>query len=306
MSIALETVSLGKRYGRTWALRDCTLQLPVGRVAALVGPNGAGKTTLLHLAVGLLDPSAGQVGIFGCAPRAQPKEVLPRIGFVAQDHPLYRGFSVADMLTLGRKLNPRWEQAVATTRLGRLGIPLDRPIGKLSGGQQAQVALAMALAKRAELILLDEPLASLDPLARREFLRVLMGATAESGLTVLLSSHIIGDLERVCDYLIILSASRVQLAGDIEEIVRTHKLLVGPHADPAAVASVHNVIEAGHTERQTTLLVRVNGHLFDPSWEVREVTLEDIVLAYLGQSAASMMSHPPQLALEQRGMEVPR
>ena len=306
MSNALETERLGKRYGRTWALRDCTVQLPAGRVAALVGPNGAGKTTLLHLAVGLLEPSAGRVEIFGRSPRAQPKKVLPRIGFVAQDHPLYRGFSVADMLTLGRKLNPRWEQAVATTRLSRLEIPLDRPIGKLSGGQQAQVALAMALAKSPELILLDEPLASLDPLARREFLRVLMGATAESGLTVLLSSHIIGDLERVCDYLIILSASRVQLAGDIEEIVRSHKRLVGPRVDPAAVASVHNVVEASHTERQTTLLVRVNGHLFDPSWEVQDVTLEDIVLAYLGQSAAGTMPHSPQPALEQSEMEVPR
>jgi ABC-2 type transport system ATP-binding protein len=221
VTCALQTRSLGKRYGRAWALRDCTVQLPAGRVAALVGPNGAGKTTLLHLAVGLLDPSAGDVSVFDHSPRREPKAVLPRIGFVAQDHPLYRGFSVADMLTLGRKLNPRWEQAVATTRLDRLGIPLDRPIGKLSGGQQAQVALALALAKRPELILLDEPLASLDPLARREFLRVLMGATAESGLTVLLSSHIIGDLERVCDYLIILSAAHVQLMGDIQEIVRS-------------------------------------------------------------------------------------
>jgi ABC-2 type transport system ATP-binding protein len=303
-TIALETDGLGKRYGRTWALRDCSLQLPTGRVAALVGPNGAGKTTLLHLAVGLLEPSAGDVSVFGHSPRGEPKAVLPRIGFVAQDHPLYRGFSVADMLTLGRKLNPRWEQAVATTRLDRLGIPLDRPIGKLSGGQQAQVALALALAKRPDLILLDEPLASLDPLARRDFLSVLMGATAESGLTVLLSSHIIGDLERVCDYLIILSASHVQLAGDIEELVRSHKRLVGPLADPAAVASVHHVIEASHTERQTSLLVRLNGQLFDPAWEVHDVTLEDIVLAYLSQPAAGAMPPPLETALEQRGMEV--
>ncbi len=282
---ALETTHLSKRYGRrTWALRDCTLTLPAGRVAALVGPNGAGKTTLLHLAVGLLQPSAGSVRVFGHSPRTQPKDVLPLIGFVAQDHPLYRGFSVADMLTLGRKLNPRWDQSVATTRLDRLDIPLNRPIGKLSGGQQAQVALAMALAKRPQLLLLDEPLASLDPLARRDFLRTLMDATAENGLTVLLSSHILADLERVCDYLIILSAAQVQLAGDIEQIVRTHKLLVGPRADPAAVASIHSVVEESHTDRQTTLLVRVNGRVFDPSWEVRDVSLEDIVLAYMGQS----------------------
>jgi ABC-2 type transport system ATP-binding protein len=283
MSTALETTNLGKRYGRTWALRDCAVKLPAGRVAALVGPNGAGKTTLLNLAVGLLQPTEGEVRVFGCLPRGYPLEVLPYIGFLAQDHPLYRGFSVADLLTMGRKLNLRWDQKAAVDRLSSLEIPLKRRAGKLSGGQQVQVALALALAKRPDLLLLDEPLALLDPLARRNFLRVLMGATAEDGLTVLLSSHIITDLERVCDYLIILSASRVQLTGDIEEIVRFHKWLVGPRTDPAAVASIHNVVEERHTERQTTLLVRVNGHLFDPSWEVRDATLEDIVLAYMSR-----------------------
>jgi ABC-2 type transport system ATP-binding protein len=305
----LETRELTKRYGRnTWALRDCTLALPAGRVAALVGPNGAGKTTLLHLSAGLLEPTHGSVQIFGRSPLQQPKETLPRLGFLAQDHPLYLSFSVADLLTFGHKLNPRWDDALARERIRTLGIPLDRPAGKLSGGQQAQVALVLALAKRPDLLLLDEPLASLDPLARREFLRTLMDAVAESGMTVLLSSHILSDLERVCDYLIILSAARVQLVGDIQEIVRTHKRLVGPRADPAAVASVHNVIEASHTERQTTLLVRVNGHLFDPAWDVQEVSLEDIVLAYLslglGQQATENV-HAPSAAREQRrGMEV--
>jgi ABC-2 type transport system ATP-binding protein len=303
MTTALETAALGKRYGRAWALRDCTLALPAGRVAALVGPNGAGKTTLLQLAVGLLDPSGGDVRVFGRAPRRRPLEVLPRVGFVAQDHPFYKGFSVADTLRLGRELNRRWDQRTAEARLGRVGIPLARAVGKLSGGQQAQVALTLALAKRPELVLLDEPLASLDPLARREFLGVLMDATAADGLTVLLSSHIISDLERVCDYLIILSAARVQLAGDIEEIVRTHKRLVGPRTDPTAVASLHNVVEARHTPRQTSLLVRVNGHLFDPSWEQQDVTLEDVVLAYLGQSAAGARAQP---ALERTGSEAAR
>jgi ABC-2 type transport system ATP-binding protein len=296
---ALETTNLSKRYGRrSWALQGATLRLPTGRVAALVGPNGAGKTTLLHLAVGLLSPTGGSVRVCGFDPVEQPKEVLPCIGFVAQDHPLYKSFSVADMLTFGRKLNPRWDNELALSRLQRLGIPLKRPVGKLSGGQQAQVALALALAKRPELLLLDEPVASLDPLARREFLRTLMEATAEGGLTVLLSSHIIADLERVCDYLIILSASHVQLVGDIEEIVRTHKLLVGPRTDPAAVASIHNVIEASHTPRQTTLLVRLNGAIFDPSWEVRDISLEDIVLAYLGHPSAAEVSERqvPELA----------
>jgi len=282
---ALETTRLSKRYGqRTWALRDCTLTLPAGRVAALVGPNGAGKTTLLHLAVGLLQPSTGDVRVFGHSPLRQPTEVLPRIGFVAQDHPLYRSFSVADLLTMGCKLNPRWDQQAAMAHLNRLGIPLNRQAGKLSGGQQAQVALALALGKRPDLMLLDEPLASLDPLARRDFLRSLMDATAAEGLTVLLSSHILADLERVCDYLILLSAAQVQLAGDIDELVLTHKLLVGPRTTSAAVASIHNVVEQRHTDRQTTLLVRVNGRVFDSSWEIQDVSLEDIVLAYMGQS----------------------
>jgi ABC-2 type transport system ATP-binding protein len=303
MSNPLETTQLSKRYGRTWALRDCTLTLPTGHVAALVGPNGAGKTTLLHLAAGLLEPTSGSVRVFDQSPLRQPKETLPRLGFLAQDHPLYLSFTVADLLTFGRKLNPRWDDTLARARIDKLGIPLNRRSGKLSGGQQAQVALVLALAKRPNLLLLDEPLASLDPLARRDFLRTLMDAVAESGMTVLLSSHIIGDLERVCDYLIILSAARVQLAGDIQEIVQTHKRLVGPSQDEAAVASVHTVMEASHTARQTTLLVRTHGPILDPSWEVQEASLEDIVLAYLGQQATERVSLSPS-AREQHGMEV--
>jgi len=303
MSNALKTTRLGKRYGHTWALQDCSLALPAGRVAALVGPNGAGKTTLLQLSVGLLEPTAGEVQVFGVSPLRQPKEALPRLGFVAQDTPLYKSFSVAELLTLGRKLNPGFDDALARARIKMLGIPLERRAGKLSGGQQAQVALVLALAKRPDLLLLDEPLSSLDPLARREFLRTLMDAVAESGLTVLLSSHIIGDLERVCDYLIILSASYVQLAGDMQEIQRTHKRLIGPRQDEAAVASVHTVIEARHTDRQTTLLVRTNGPLFAPSWEVQDVSLEDMVLAYLSQQTRDRVPAQPS-AREQNGREV--
>jgi ABC-2 type transport system ATP-binding protein len=283
MTTALQTTGLGKRYGRRWALRDCSLQLPAGRVAALVGPNGAGKTTLLQLAVGLITPSAGSVTVFGLSPQTQPAEVLPHVGFLAQDQPLYRRFTVADMLTFGRKLNPRWDDALARARLARHGIPLDRTVARLSGGQRSQVALALALAKRPELLLLDEPVASLDPLARREFLQVLMEAAAEEGLTVLLSSHIIADLERVCDYAIILSAAHVQVADDIDHLVATHKLLVGPRRDPDAVAHIHNVIQVTHTARQTTLLVRTNGHVWDSGWEVHDLSLEEIVLAYLSQ-----------------------
>ncbi|MDQ6920670.1 MAG: ABC transporter ATP-binding protein [Candidatus Dormibacteraeota bacterium] len=270
---ALEATGLSKRYGRTWALRDCTLKVPAGRVAALVGPNGAGKTTLLHLAIGLIEPTSGGVEVFGWSPRRQPTVVLARVGFLAQDRPLYR-FKVEEMLAMGRRLNPRWDDALARRRLQEVGVPLDRRTDKLSGGQQAQVALALALAKRPELLLLDEPAASLDPLARREFMEVLMGAVADEGLTVVLSSHVIADLERVCDYLIILSAAHVQVAGDTEEILARHKLLTAPRCDGESIAKVHSVVQARHTDRQTSLLVRTNGHIYDPSWTVSDVLLE--------------------------------
>jgi ABC-2 type transport system ATP-binding protein len=300
---ALEADDLGRRYGRTWALRDCSFQIPAGRVAALVGPNGAGKTTLLHLAVGLLAPTAGGVRVFGAAPH----QARQRVGFVAQDHPLYRNFTVGETLTLGRKLNERWDDALATTRLRQLGVPLGHRVSKLSGGQQAQLALTLALAKQPDLLLLDEPLASLDPLARRDFLRTLLDATLEQGLTVLLSSHIIADLERVCDYLIILSAARVQLVGEIGEILRTHKRLTAsaPQRAPGAIAGVAAIVEEYGTARQTQLLVRSDGPLTDPAWAVSAVSLEEIVLAYLGQSHG-VTSGQPEPSDDSARMEVSR
>jgi ABC-2 type transport system ATP-binding protein len=280
--IALRADGLGKRYGSKWALQDCTLEIPSGSVTALVGPNGAGKTTLLQLAVGLSRPSTGTVEVLGHSPQHDARDVLPRVGFVAQEHPLHRGFTVAETLKLGRRLNPGWDDEIAATRIERLGLPLDLNVAKLSGGQQAQVALTLALAKRPELLLLDEPVASLDPLARREFLNSLMEGVMETGVTVVLSSHIVADLERVCDHLVILSHARSLLAGPIDEIVAEHRLLTGPRNDPAVVARVHEVIRESHTERQTTLLVRANGHVYDSCWELHEVDLEEIVLAYLG------------------------
>jgi ABC-2 type transport system ATP-binding protein len=280
---ALRAEGLGRRYGSQWALRNCTFEIPAGSVTALVGPNGAGKTTLLHLAVGLLEPTAGSVRVIGHSPRDEPGKVLPRIGFLAQDHPLYKGFTLKEMLEFGRRLNARWDDGAARARLERLGLPLGKKVGKLSGGQQAQVALTLALAKRPELLVLDEPVASLDPLARREFLQALMEAVADGGLTVLLSSHIVADLERVCDHLVILSTACIRLAGAIEEIVYAHRILTGPRADAAAVARVHQVVSESHTERQTTLLVRANGHVYDSCWSVNPVDLEEIVLAYLAR-----------------------
>ncbi len=285
MSAVLETEELGKRYGSFWALRDCTLEIPAGSVTALVGPNGAGKTTLLHLAVGLSDPSAGEVRVLGESPQRNPTGVLPRVGFVAQEHPLYRGFTVAETLELGRQLNPSWDGDSARARIGALGLPLRKKIGALSGGQRAQVALTLALAKRPELLLLDEPVASLDPLARREFLQSVMEAVAETGMTVLLSSHLVADLERVCDHIIILSGGRTQLVGSIEEILATHRLLTGPRGEAADVARLHEVVRQSHTERQTTLLVRANGHVYDAAWQLHELDLEEIVLGYLEKGA---------------------
>ena len=280
MEIALEADQLGKRYGRTWALRDCSLRLPAGRIAALVGPNGAGKSTLLHMAVGLLRPDAGTVRIFGQAPYDNPA-VLPEVGFVAQDTPLYRDFTAAELVHLGSRLNRRWDSALARNRLAQVGIPPNLPVGKLSGGQRAQVALALALAKRPRLLLLDEPVASLDPLARREFLQSLMGSVAESDTTVLLSSHLLADLERVCDYLIVLHAARVQVLGTVDDLVAGHRQLVGPRHDGGPLGGVATVVRASHTDRQSTLLVRTDGPITDPSWTVREVGLEDVILAYL-------------------------
>jgi ABC-2 type transport system ATP-binding protein len=282
---ALESIGLGKRYGADWALAECTTSIPTGTVTALVGPNGAGKSTLLQIAVGLTKPSAGKIAIFGEDPTIHLERVLPRIGFVAQDHPLYRRFSVGEMLTLGRKLNRHWDDGLAKQRLARLNIPLNRPTGKLSGGQQAQVALVLALAKRPELILLDEPLAALDPLARREFLQTLMDAVAATGMTVLLSSHNLAELERVCDYVLVLSGGHVQLDGEVEQIVAAHKFLMGPRSSFSDFADRHDVLQITHTERQTSALVRANGHLYDPEWTVQQISLEEIVLAYLARPA---------------------
>jgi ABC-2 type transport system ATP-binding protein len=255
-------------------------------VTALVGPNGAGKTTLLRLAVGLTRPSAGSVRVLGLDPHADAAEALPRVGFLAQEHPLYGGFRIEEMLRAGRELNPGWDDEFARARIGALDLPLKKKVRKLSGGQRAQVALTLALAKRPELLLLDEPVASLDPLARREFLQSVLEVVAEEGLTVVLSSHILAELERVCDQLVILAVGRTQLAGSIEEIVASHRLLTGPRDAAEDVARLHEVISETHAERQTTLLVRANGHVYDSRWTVHELDLEEIVLAYLGQGAA--------------------
>jgi ABC-2 type transport system ATP-binding protein len=282
----LETSGLGKRYGRRWALSDCTLTIPAGRMTGLVGPNGAGKTTLLHLAVGLLTPSAGTIAVLGHRP-AQDQEQLGRVGFVAQDTPTYAGLTVADHLSLGGWLNPRWDNAMAERRIGQLGLDRKQRAGKLSGGQRAQLTLTLALAKRPELLVLDEPVASLDPLARREFLQHLMEAVAEHEISVVLSSHLVADLERVCDYLVVLAASRVQVAGEVDGLLASHRRLTGERRDPARLPAGQQVIEASHAGRQSTFIVRTDSPVHDPSWTVTQLSLEDLVLAYMSQAGQS-------------------
>jgi ABC-2 type transport system ATP-binding protein len=290
-ALVLATDRLGKRYRRRWALDNCTLEIPAGRVAGLVGPNGAGKSTLLNLAVGLLEPTSGSIEVLGDRPAAGPEQ-LGRVGFVAQDTPTYAGLSVADHLRLGARLNPAWDRQHAEDRIAALGLDPDQRAGRLSGGQQAQLALTLAVAKRPELLFLDEPVASLDPLARREFLQSLMEYVAEHGTSVVLSSHLVADLERVCDYLVVLVGSRVALAGDVDELLATHRRIVGARREPASLPTSQTVIEASHTDRQSTMLVRTEEPIHDPAWTVEEVSLEDVVLAYMGQTTGDLSRSP--------------
>jgi ABC-2 type transport system ATP-binding protein len=290
MTPAISTNGLTKRYGKITALADCTITVPEGRISALIGPNGAGKTTLLRLLAGLTRPTAGEATVNGGPPR-QDSAFLADIGFLAQEIPLYRRLSAEDHVRAGAHLNPRWDAESVRERLTALKIPLDRPVGKLSGGQRAQVALALILAKRPRLLLLDEPVAALDPLARRNFLGILVDGVAAGGLTVMLSSHLVADLERVCDHIVMLSSSRVQLCGDVDEVLAEHKFLVGPHKDTTAIERAHHVVQATRTPRQTTLLVRLNGPVNDPAFQASDVSMEELVLGYLGEDAPPALAH---------------
>jgi ABC-2 type transport system ATP-binding protein len=286
----IEASSLGKRYGNTQALRDCTLAIPAGHVAALVGPNGAGKSTLLNLAVGLSAPSEGGLTVLG---GRQPGSLaaLDGIAFVAQDTPLYKNVSAANMLHLTRNLNRHFDQAYAEARLGELGIPLKRKAGKLSGGQQAQLALTLALARHPRLLVLDEPVAMLDPIARHDFMATVLGAAAEDGVSVLLSSHVLAELERVADYLILLSRGRVQVAGEVDELLKDHRMLTGPAAE-AAIFNDLPVVHVRRGETQAHMLVRTTTDRVPQGWESHPVGLEELALAYLRDPDAAAFSGP--------------
>jgi ABC-2 type transport system ATP-binding protein len=285
---------LGKQYHGRWALSDCTLEVPTGHVVGLVGPNGAGKTTLLRLAVGMITPTTGTIDVLGGRPGSGPDQ-LRKVGFVAQETPTYSGLSVAEHLKLGERLNPGWDPALASDRIDELGLDPNQRAGRLSGGQRAQLALTLALAKRPELLILDEPVASLDPLARREFLQDLMGHVADNNTSVVLSSHLVADLERSCDYLILLCDSRVRVAGEVEALLTTHLRLTGPRRDPGALPASLHVVTASHTERQSTLIVRSETPVLDPTWTVERLTLEDLVLAYMREGTSPRRRSRPGL-----------
>jgi ABC-2 type transport system ATP-binding protein len=292
MTDALATQDLTKKYGRRTALSGCTLSVPAGRVVGLVGPNGAGKSTLLQLACGLLDATAGRIEVLGKAPVSGARQV----GFVAQDTPVYGALTVAEHLRMGAHLNPSWDAALAERRIAEVGLDPAQKAGKLSGGQRAQLALTVAAAKRPELLLLDEPVASLDPLARRAFLQGLMELTAERGISVIMSSHLVSDLERVCDYLIVLVGSRVRVADDVDELLAGHHRLVGPRRDPADLGPGRAVVSQSHTDVQSSLVVRSTAPIDDPSWQVDRLNLEDLVLAYMSEAATAA----PERVLEGR------
>ena len=283
MNAVIAASGLGKQYRHTWALRDCTLAVPEGHVVGLVGPNGAGKTTLLRLATGLLTPTRGTITVLGERPAAGPAQ-LARVGFVAQDTAVYARLTVADHLRFGAWLNPGWDDDLARQRIGQLTLDPKQRAGSLSGGQRAQLALTLAMAKRPELLILDEPVASLDPLARREFLQGLMETVAEQRLSVVLSSHLVADLERVCDYVVVLVASRVRVAGEVSDLLASHHRLSGPRRDPGRLPAGQEVITESHTDKQTSLLVRTDGPVLDPAWAVKPVSLEDLVLAYMSRA----------------------
>ncbi|MFG2331497.1 ABC transporter ATP-binding protein [Streptomyces sp. NPDC048604] len=280
MTPIIEAEGLGKRYGRTTALTDCNLRVPAGRIVGLVGPNGAGKSTLLGLACGVIAPTTGSVAVLGERPAAGAVQ-LARVGFVAQEAPVYSGLTVADHLRLGARLNPRWDMSLAQRRIQQLGLDPAQKAGRLSGGQRAQLALTVAAAKRGELLILDEPVASLDPLARSAFLRDVLDFVAELGVSIVLSSHLLGDLERVCDHLIVLAASRVQLAGDVTDLLAVHYRITGTRAGLDDLPAGAEVIHVDRSAREATVIVRCS----DPIPGADHADLEDIGLAYMSRAA---------------------
>ncbi|WP_326650882.1 MULTISPECIES: ABC transporter ATP-binding protein [unclassified Streptomyces] len=283
---ALEAGGLGKTYGRRrgWALRGCSFRVPTGRVCALVGPNGSGKSTLLAQAAGLLRPSEGSLRVLG----TDPASAREKFAYVAQDKPLYPQLTVSDTLRLGRELNPgRWDAKIADQVVRDGALDPHVRVRTLSGGQRTRVALALALGKRPELLLLDEPMADLDPLARHQLMGAVMAEAAEHGTTVVISSHILSELETTCDYVLLLDGGRIRLGGETEDLLAAHTLLTGPVAD----LMPHTVVESRTTGRQLTALIRRDGAL-DNTWQTAEPSLEELLMAHLRSPGAPALLTP--------------
>jgi ABC-2 type transport system ATP-binding protein len=289
---------LGKRFRREWGLRDCTLDIPAGAIVGLTGPNAAGKSTLLALATGLLDPTEGTISVLGRDPRREPS-VLAEVGFVAQGAPLYRSFTVADTIEFARRTNTRWDDAIASSVVTR--AEARTRVGDLSAGDRARLALALVLGKRPRLLLLDEPFSGLDPLAGREFLQLLMDGVAETGATVVIASHVIADIERVCDHIVLLTGGGVRLQGDVEELLDTHRILMGPRRPLGTIRGVREVVRERHSGRQLTLLVTTDGPIVDPSWTVDKVGLEELLLAYMAPERLPTPQPPEKVPLRWHG-----
>jgi ABC-2 type transport system ATP-binding protein len=294
MTAIVEAHVLGKRYGARQALTQCTLNIPPGHVVGLVGPNGAGKSTLLKLACGLLTPTTGSITVIGGRPGAGPEQIA-KVGYLAQDAPVEPALSIAEHLKLGAHLNPRWDKALAAARIARLGLDPKQKAGKLSGGQRAQLALTIATSKHPDLLLLDEPVASLDPIARRDFLKLLMDTVAEHGTGVILSSHLISDLERVCDYLIVLATAQVRLAGEVEELTAAHRWITCTRRDVDTLPAGVEVVSAKHTDRQSTFMVRAAAPIPTGDWVSEPVGLEDLVLTYMERDTPAGRAAPQNM-----------
>jgi len=298
MSPPIDARRLGKRFRRDWVLRDCTLTIPEGAIVGLTGANAAGKSALLSLAAGLLAPSEGSIEVLGRDPLREPA-VLAEVGYVAQGAPLYRSFTVAETTEYARRTNSCWDEELVADVLTR--IASRTKVGSLSAGERARLALALALGKRPRLVLLDEPFAGLDPLAGREFLQLLMDGVAETAATVVIASHVIADIERVCDHIVLLTGGGVRLEGDVEELLDSHRILMGPRRPLGSIRGVRSIVRERYSGRQLTLLVRSDGPIFDPSWTVERVGLEELLLAYMAPERMPAPVPPERLPLRWHG-----
>lgn len=273
---ALSTTGLSKSYGRKSALRDCTVELPEGKVIGLVGANGGGKSTFLGVAAGMIRPSAGQVRVFGDEVRGH---LHPDAAYLPQHRPLYKDFTIAEMIRTVGAMNQRWSsERVEEALAAHPEMDRSSRVSSLSQGMRTQLAVALCLGRLPKLLMLDEPMSDLDPLAREEFLRLVMTDVAERGTTVVLSSHLLGELRDVCDHLMLLHVGEVLLDGDVEEILDDHLDVIGPAEDGSSVAGT--VIHTRRTGRQQRSLVRTPGSLA-AGWEGQRPELEGLVTDYL-------------------------